>query len=423
MDERHDNVRPRPSSGWDKRVISMVILALLGAWISLTLTRFHLSGGQGGPAVFQTVCELTGGGCAQVLHSSWAMLPRGIPTALAGLVYFLGIALWYLVVGRPNRAGRTWFLPIFVLQLVGALFSLFLLGVMFLQLRSVCGWCALAHVLNLILFWLAWKLLPRGPLPAGEGAWPPARLAVAALLLILVTAAFWERWVTVHYLFNEVSKFSRDTDLMRYLHVRNPQQTIPLRPDDPARGDVGAEHTVVVFSDFQCPACRGFAGFYRNEIQPLYGDRIRLVYKHLPLETECNPPFPQALHPQACDAAYAAEAARELGGSEAFWKMHDALFERQEDVAQGRWAEIAAGVGLDGAAVAERVGQKKHLGRVKEDVQRAIDVKVTGTPGVYIDGRPLQEWHRLELWKAILGDAAVPSQAAAPPQAAAAPQH
>jgi protein-disulfide isomerase/uncharacterized membrane protein len=420
MDERQESIRSGAASGRDKRVIALVVLALVGAWISLNLTRYSLPGGQGGSAAFRTVCDMTGGGCDQVLKSSWAMLPRGIPTALVGLIYFSGLAAGYLLMGRPNRAGRAWFAPLFALQIAGALFSLFLLGVMLLQLRSFCGGCALAHLLNFILLGIAWKLWPRGPRMAGETAWPPARLAIAVLLLIVAIAAFWERWITVHYLFAEASHFRNDTDLMRYLHIRNPQQTIPLRADDPVRGNAGAEHSIVVFSDFQCPACRNFAAFYRNEIQPLYGDRLRVVYKHMPLETECNPTYPRDLHPQACEAAYAAEAARELGGPEAFWKMHDALFERQQDVAQGRWAEIAAGAGLDGAAVAERVAQRKHLDRIQEDVQRAIDLKAWGTPGIYIDGRYLSDWTRPELWKAILGDpAASPAAPPAAPQAAA----
>lgn len=412
MDERQESSQPRPAPGRDKRVIVVVVLALLGAWISLNLTRYHLPGGQEGAGVFRTVCEMTGGGCDQILKSPWATLPRQIPTAFAGLVYFSAIALWYLVVGRPNRAGRPWFVPIFVLQLLGALFSLFLLGVMLVQIRALCGWCALAHVLNFVLLGLAWKLWPRGPRAAGQPAWPPARLGLAALLLVFAVGAFWERWITARYLFAEAAHFRSDTDLMRYLHVRNVPQEIPLRADDPVRGNRAAVHTVVVFSDFQCPACQRFAGFFKNELQPLYGDRLRLVYKHLPLDSECNPPLPKAIHPQACEAAHAAEAARELGGSEAFWKMHDALFERQADVAGGRWAELAASAGLDGAAVAERVTQRKHLDRIAEDVQRAIDLKVHGTPGIFIDGRPLDEWNRLELWKAILAPA--PSEAPGP---------
>ena len=402
MDERQESVQPRPASGRDKRVILLVVLALAGAWISLSLNSFHLSGGQGRPGVFRAVCEMTGGGCDQILQSPWATLPRQIPTAFAGLIYFSALALWYLVVGRPNRAGRSWFVPIFALQLLGALFSLFLLAVMFLQVGALCGWCALAHVLNFVLLGLAWKLWPREPKTA-EAAWPPARLGVAALLLVFAVAAFWNQWLLARYFQAEAARFHGDTDLMRYLHIRNPAQQIPLRTDDPVRGTGVAAHTVVVFSDFQCPACRGFAGFFKNQIQPLYGDRLRLVYKHLPLDTDCNPPLPKTLHVQACEAAYAAEAARELGGPEGFWKMHDALFERQADVAAGRWAELAASVGLDGGAVAERVAQRRHLDRIGEDVRLGGGLKIPGTPGIFIDGRLLKEWTSLDLWKAILG--------------------
>lgn len=404
MDERQESARP----GRDKRVAFVVVLALLGAWISLSLARLHLPGGEGGPAVFRAVCEMTGGGCDQILKSSWAMLPRGIPTAFAGLVYFSAIALWYLVVGRPNRAGRSWFVPIFTLQLLGTLFSVFLLAVMLLQIRALCGWCVLTHVLNFVLLGLAWKLWPRGPRAAGEPAWPPARLGLAALLLVFAVSAFWERWITARYLYAEAAHFRSDTDLMRYLHVRNPSQEIPLRADDPVRGNAAASHTVVVFSDFECPACRRFAAFFKGEVQPLYGNRLRIVYKHLPLDKDCNPPLSKTFHPNACEAAYAAEAARELGGAQDFWKMHDTLFERPADVAEGRWAELAKSAGLDGAAVAERVAQRKHLDRIAEDVELANIVKVTGTPGVFIDGRPLPDWTSLDLWKAVLGPPAEP---------------
>jgi protein-disulfide isomerase/uncharacterized membrane protein len=407
MDERQMSARPGPGSG---RVVMMVVLALLGAWISLTLTHFHLSDGQSRPGLFRTVCEMTGGGCDHVLQSPWARLPRNIPVALAGLVYFSALALWYLVVGRPNRGGRAWYLPIFTLQLAGAVFSLFLIGVMLFQVHAVCGWCALVHVINLLLFWLAWTLWPRDradTLPA----WPPARLGFAALLLIVLVAAYWNQWLLNNYLQAETASYHNDTDLMRYLHVRNPVQQIPLRADDPARGAAGAPHTVVVFSDFLCPACRGFAGFFKSEIQPLYGGQIRLVYKHLPLDTECNPKMPRTLHPGACSASYAAEAARELGGPEAFWKMHDALFEHQEDAKAGRWAELAKSAGLDGAAVADRVAKHSHADRVTEDAQLGMGMNLKGTPGVFIDGRILEEWNSLDLWKAILAAPAAPAAA------------
>ncbi len=414
MDERQESARPRPAPGRDKRVVFVVVLALIGAWTSLTLTNFHLSAGQQRPALFRAVCEMSGGGCDQVLQSSWALLPRGIPLAFAGLVYFSVIALWYLAVGRPNRAGRAWYVPIFALQLLGAVVSLLLLGVMLIQLRTLCGWCALVHVINLVLFWLAWKLWPREPRAEAGPAWPPGRLGFAALLLVLVTAGYWNQWLLNNYLQAESAHFRGDSDLMRYLFFRNPPHEIPIRADDPVRGSATAPHTVVVFSDFQCPACRSFAAFFKREILPSYD--VQVVYKHLPLDRDCNSKLPKTLHVNGCEAAYAAEAVRELGGVQGFWKMHDALFEGPADVEAGHWAELAASAGVDGAAVAQRVAQRGHLDRIAEDVELGSTLKLDATPGIFIDGRHLADWPNPELWKLILTAPAEPSPPAPLPR-------
>ncbi len=424
MDERQENARPRPASGWDKRVFALVVLAVLGAWISLTLTGYHLSEGQSSSGVFKAVCEMSGGGCNQVLQSPWSMLPRRIPTAFAGLVYFSALALWYLLIGLPRRSGRGWYAPVFVLHLLGALISLLLIGVMAFQMKALCGWCVLVHLINFAMFALAWKLWPRGTRsagPADQPSWPPARLGVVSLLLMVGLGIYWNQWLVNKYILEEAGHISGDTDLMRYIHLRAEPVDIPLRPDDPVKGPIKgttAKHTVVIFSDFQCPSCGLLTEFFEKEVVPLHGVDLRVVFKHFPLDKECNRKLPSSMHDHACEAAYAAEAARELGGSEAFWKMHDLLFEKKEDVADGRWAELGTAAGLDGAAVAERVAQKKHRDRVETDVDLGFTLKLTGTPSVYIDGRPLENWTKPELWTAIL---TTPDSSAAPAAQAPAP--
>jgi len=176
-----------------------------------------------------------------------------------------------------------------------------------------------------------------------------------------------------------------------------------VRPDDPVRGNPSAPHTVVVFSDFQCPACRGFAEFSERELLPRLGNQLRLVYKHFPLEPECNPALQHTVHPQACEAAFAAEAARELGGSEAFWKMHDLLFARQGGLGEAPWAELGQLVGLDGAAVADRVKRRAASSRILQDTQLGQAARIDHTPTIFFDGRPVDEWRRLDIWQALVG--------------------
>ncbi|MCA9695070.1 MAG: thioredoxin domain-containing protein, partial [Myxococcales bacterium] len=82
--------------------------------------------------------------------------------------------------------------------------------------------------------------------------------------------------------------------------------------DSPRRGPDDALVTIVEFADFECPFCaRGHAVLER--IRQRHGDRVRVVFKHLPL------PF----HSHAYLAARASMAAMTQGK---FWAFHDAVY-------------------------------------------------------------------------------------------------
>jgi uncharacterized membrane protein/protein-disulfide isomerase len=413
-------MRRDTAPGWTLPLL--ILLAFAGAAIGLMLTSYHLSQGKDPWKLFQVACGADGGGCAEVLSSPWAVLPGGIPLAALGFLYFGGLGLWYLIVGLANRRGRFWQGLPFAAHIAGALASLFFLGVMLAQLRAICWWCTLSHLINFALLFVAWKAWPRDDGYSNEGARPSPRLAIAGLLLVLALAALTVQRILVEQargLARQANDYARtfyeDADLQRYLHLRQEPRPLAVRPDDPVRGALAAPHTVVVFSDFQCPGCRSFAEFSDRELLPRFGNRLRIVYKHYPLEPECNTGLAQTVHPQACEAAFAAEAARELGGSQAFWKMHDLLFARQAGLAEGPWSELGGLVGLDGAAVAERVARRAGLDRVRQDTHLGRTARIDHTPTILLDGRPLDDWSRVDVWQALLG--AEPSPPAPLPQA------
>lgn len=379
----------------------LVALALAATGISLMLTSYHLSQGQEPGAVFRLACDAEEGGCADVLASPWAVGPGGIPIATYGAVYFGALGLWYLVVGQAR--GRWRWVPL-GLNLAGALFSAFLISVMLGGIGAVCWWCTLTHLINFAMLFLAWRMWKEAE---GED-WPPARLGVAGVLLMIAWAAVCVQWLMVsgaRRAAREASDYARtfyeDTDLQRYLQQRQASAAIPIRPDDPARGNPSAPHTAVVFSDFQCPACRGFADFFESQVLPALGDRLRIVYKHFPLEPECNPLLPQTVHPQACEAADVAEAARSVGGSDAFWKMHDLLFANQDALGQAPWQRLAAEAGLDPARLAELAASRAFRNRIREDAELGARLQIQSTPTVFLDGRKMEQWQRVDVWQAL----------------------
>lgn len=383
----------------------LVVLALAATGISLMLTSYHLTQGSPPSALFRLACGAEEGGCADVLASPWAIGPGGIPTATYGAVYFGALGLWYLVVGRARGRGRLWQALPLGLNVAGALFSAYLLSVMLGGLRSVCWWCTLTHLINFVLLFLAWKLFrPR----EGEEGWPPLRLAFAGMLLMIAWAVLCLQGVMVsaaRKAARDAADYARtfyeDVDLQRYLQQRQASTAIPIRPDDPVRGNPSAPHTAVVFSDFQCPACRGFAEHFESQVLPAMGDRLRIVYKHFPLEPECNSLLQHTVHEQACEAADAAEAARSIGGSEAFWKMHDRLFANQAGLGQAPWPRLALEAGLDAARLSELMASRPFRDRIREDAELGRRLEIQSTPTVFLDGRKMDDWRRLDLWREL----------------------
>ena len=94
----------------------------------------------------------------------------------------------------------------------------------------------------------------------------------------------------------------------------------PVDPErDHVRGPVDAPLTLVEYGDFECPFCSRATGSIRD-VREHFGDRLRYVFRHLPLED---------VHPHAALAAEASEAAAAQGK---FWEMHDHLFAHQDEL-------------------------------------------------------------------------------------------
>jgi protein-disulfide isomerase len=147
---------------------------------------------------------------------------------------------------------------------------------------------------------------------------------------------------------------------------------VTVRPDDPLRGNRKAAVTVVMFSDFQCPFCARAVPAVKS-VEATHGDRVRIVWKHLPL----------SMHQNAMPAALAAEAAREQGK---FWEMHDKLFSDQAALSPATYERYARELGLDlprfkAAMLAPATSQ-----RVIQDAQLAGAAGVNGTPTFVVDG-------------------------------------
>ena len=107
--------------------------------------------------------------------------------------------------------------------------------------------------------------------------------------------------------------------------------------DDAVLGDSNAEVTIIEFSDYQCPFCRKFWTETYPELKSQYVDtgKAKIIFRDLPLDTNCNRNLGNQLHPMACKSAEAAECVREKAGDSGYWKFHDKMFSEQNILDSG----------------------------------------------------------------------------------------
>jgi len=134
----------------------------------------------------------------------------------------------------------------------------------------------------------------------------------------------------------------------------------------------------VVFSDFQCPACRLLADEL-DSIRAKRPDDVAVVYRHFPLTP---------VHPHAEAAAKASECA---GGQGRFEAFHDALFREQALVGETEWRHFATAAAVPDLAAFDRcVAGTAPDAAVARDFQAGRDLGVTGTPTLLINERRVQ---------------------------------
>ena len=165
----------------------------------------------------------------------------------------------------------------------------------------------------------------------------------------------------------------------------------------PSIGPKDAKVTVIAFADFQCPFCgisfgrdlggsrydaiRGTATKIANEYAKI--GKIRFVFQTMAF-----------LGQESIDAGNAAFCAREIGGDEGFFKMHDKLFDSQQGENKGTFSKanlkkFAAEAGFSSTAMADCIDSGKYDSLVQQSTAQANGVGVQGTPSFGLNGQIL----------------------------------
>lgn len=155
----------------------------------------------------------------------------------------------------------------------------------------------------------------------------------------------------------------------------DPPRVAVAAANAPAEGPIDAPITIVEFADFQCPYCGREVETLRS-VRAAYGKTVRIAYRHFPLPN----------HPDAPKAAEAGACAAEQGK---FWEYATLLYANQKQLGVDDLKRYAETAKLDAPAFAACLDSARHAATWKADRDAGEALGITGTPTLFINGRPV----------------------------------
>ncbi len=370
--------------------------------------------------------------CQQAFQSPWGSVPLGfgpkakrLPASMLGVAFYGVLLLWFLIVGRPDPSRGLWHAVPVLLTFSATAVAVGMAYLLFTKFPAPCGLCLASHGVTGLLFIgsvLAWPRRGAAARASLEGATerteePTAMANVRARQRAMVAVAFGLAAAVMGMLARATTGYQQsaqrieraykeiidDPAFVRWDWSRQEEFDWEVRDDDSMRGAPQAPFIAITYSDFQCPFCRKLS-LRLEKLCEEYPGRIRWIYRHYPLARACNPHSKSSSHPFSCAAARAAEAARLVGGDEAFWKMHDALYGEGVRLVERPYVRLAKEIGLDEEAFRKAMADPASLRRIQAHIQAGAELDIQGTPTILLNGKLLRRggWNSDALWESLL---------------------
>jgi len=388
--------------------IAIVLLSLAGLTATLYLTYLHLDMFAGSWEE-SSLCGISRTiSCEAVSASSYSAW-FGVPVAWFGAVFYMFVlCLSALAWKKPDAYLKSASALIFSLAAAAVILDAYLAYIMAVKIKSLCLLCLLTYLLNLAILFLAYRASPQsvaGLLKDAVNAPGKGRGALSAAILASVVIAV----VGGSGIRQAEQKLLASFDEVAYLKARAnmPRQHVDTS-NDPYWGAAYPVITIVEFSDFQCPHCRR-AHRVMESLLPAYQDRVKFVFKNMPLGRDCNEQvrrnFPVEFHFAACDLARLGEAAAE---QDRFWDMHDLMFELQPELPEGRRLErdeimaLAKKAGMDMERLEQSLAANTVDAAIAADVKEADRLGIKSTPTFIINGLKIEGLPSLPVMKRLI---------------------
>ena len=208
-----------------------------------------------------------------------------IPVAQLGQCYYIFVLVWFAFTGVPREVSRRWHLLPMALSIIAVLATSYYIYVMAFKMEQWCRLCILLHLVDFLVCGLVVALWPRTgkaksrtktkrqEVPAETTSAPGETLAgrhvcaTLAVVLALVWMSFLHRedqmqaagaLLRASRAEKSVTRAQKDVRFVLGALAGSRPVKIPPRSTQLTIGDPNARHELIMFTDLQCPACRGF---------------------------------------------------------------------------------------------------------------------------------------------------------------------
>lgn len=388
-----------------KFIKSILVLSLVGILVSGWLLSLHLKFTTGQASLTESCSILPIGGshdsqgCANIAVSDYSKV-LGVPLpSIAMAFYFTILFLGFWAWRNPQSCYEPLYVG-FSLSTLSIPFTVLMFLISKYKVEHFCIGCSILWMVNLALWpcfvkqlGLRWgnaleanleiirhkKLnLLRSRLLAGYG------LGAACLIILGATGAIAASMQSDSSMRGDIDRAILEYKDAKILFLP-PEAYEGNRVISPIDASKAPLLDIIVFSDFQCPACKLAARFFKPFLLK-FGKKVRFSYHSFPLDASCNPYVPNGMHQFACAAARSSICAAAQGK---FFDFHDLMFDSQENINASTADDVAKEIGLNLDAYQSCLKDSKTESTLQKDMQWGELIGLESTPTLVINGRKL----------------------------------
>lgn len=345
----------------DKKINTTIIVLLLGALMlgfSLYLTQHYFDLRFPTGLESKSLCNVNSFfNCDKTTLSSASNI-AGVPISVFGAI-IAALMMVGLIIKNEDYE-RTMYFSLGV-NFIGCV-ALFIYSLV--VLKGLCPFCTLYYIISGIAFiYFVRKSSTWKPAPGYLVAFAVVAIALSALVKINVDNKLKAQ--------DEVAG-----DLIKQFYSL-PDLGSPKVPSEfKIASAENAPIKMVIFSDFECPACRALSEVM-PQVAARYAGKIDIQYFYYPLDNSCNPSMDRPLHQYACKAAYVTTCMPK----EQFAKAHDEIFANQDKLQSGYLDQYIKENKLETC-----VADPKTKEKVVELINAANPFNIRSTPSYLING-------------------------------------